>query len=247
MTLPANLNVYLSAALFVVGAYVAALYVGLIVWTFRDIHSRSNDMLGQILATLLVAVFTIPGLVVYLLLRPHTTLSEEYDRNLTEEAILQDLEERRVCPNCQHRVDPDYIICPSCHYQLRLRCVGCGRLLNPQWEVCPYCGLYREQLPETQETGKGKGKHKHAHGKAKLGTAQPEPTLTLAPAASEPPEPLSDSGADEELFPWPDQEQDLPTSSQNVLPMATEAFEAESESGLEPAVEEADAESVGDD
>jgi len=145
MTLPANLNVYVSVALFVVGAYVAALYVGLIVWTFRDIHSRSKDMLAQILATILVALFTLPGLVVYLLLRPQTTLAEEYDRNLTEEAILQDLEERRVCPNCQHRVDPDYIVCPYCHHQLRLRCVGCGRLLQPNWSVCPYCGLFRDQ------------------------------------------------------------------------------------------------------
>ena len=145
MTLPANLNVYISVALFVVGAYVAALYVGLIVWTFRDIHVRSKDMLAQILATLLVAIFTLPGLVVYMLLRPQTTLAEEYDRSLTEEAILQDLEERRVCPSCQHRVDPDFIVCPYCHHQLRLRCVGCGRLLHPNWSVCPYCGLFRDQ------------------------------------------------------------------------------------------------------
>ncbi|GAI31437.1 unnamed protein product, partial [marine sediment metagenome] len=37
MTLPPNLSVYISAALFVLGAYVFALYLGLIVWTFRDI------------------------------------------------------------------------------------------------------------------------------------------------------------------------------------------------------------------
>jgi len=151
MTLPANTNVYISAALFVLGAYVAALYIGLLVWTFRDARARSRDMLAQILATLLVALFTLPGLMVYFLLRPHTTLAEEYERNLAEEAILQELEDRRICPDCQHRVDPDFVVCPYCHYQLRLRCVGCGRLLNPQWEVCPYCGLYREQPGESEE------------------------------------------------------------------------------------------------
>ena len=145
MTLPANLNVYISAALFVVGAYAAALYVGLIVWAFRDIHARSRDMLAHILAILLVAVFTLPGLLIYLLLRPHETLAEEYERELAEESLLQDLEERRVCPGCQHRVDADYIVCPHCHHQLRLRCVGCGRLLNTNWDVCPYCGLFSEQ------------------------------------------------------------------------------------------------------
>ena len=148
MTLPPSLSVYISAALFVLGAYVAALYVGLIVWTFRDIHARSRDVLAQIMAVLLVALFTLPGLVVYLLLRPHNTLAEEYERSLAEEAILQDLSERRVCPGCQRRVKPDYIICPYCHEQLRLRCVGCGRLLQPSWDVCPYCGLYREQRPQ---------------------------------------------------------------------------------------------------
>ena len=155
MILPANLNVYISAALFVLGAYLFALYVGLIVWTFRDIRSRSRDVLAQIMVTLLVAVLTVPGLLVYLLLRPHTTLAEEYERSLAEEAILQDLEERRVCPGCRRGVDRDFVICPYCHYQLRLRCVGCGRLLNPGWDACPYCGLVREQEAGAEAEGKG--------------------------------------------------------------------------------------------
>ena len=61
ITLPANLNVYISAILFVLGAYLFALYLGLVVWTFKDIHARSRDVLAQIMATLLVAVFTVPG------------------------------------------------------------------------------------------------------------------------------------------------------------------------------------------
>ena len=150
MTLPSNLNVYISAALFIAGAYLFALYLGLIVWTFRDIHARSRDVLAHILAVFLVAVFTLPGLLIYVLLRPHSTLAEEYERGLAEEAILQDLEERRVCPSCRRRVQPDFVVCPNCHQQLSFKCIGCGRLLNPKWDVCPYCGLYREQgEPET--------------------------------------------------------------------------------------------------
>ena len=33
LTLPPDLNVYITAALFVLGAYLFALYLGLIVWT----------------------------------------------------------------------------------------------------------------------------------------------------------------------------------------------------------------------
>lgn len=143
MTLPANLGAYLSAALFVLGAYVAALYLGMIVWTYRDIHSRTRDVLAQILAVLLVAVFTLPGLLVYYLLRPQETLAEEYERSLVEESVLQELGQRHTCPNCQRRVEDDFIVCPYCHEQLRLRCTGCGQLLQPEWDVCPFCGLMR--------------------------------------------------------------------------------------------------------
>lgn len=152
ITLPENINAYISAALFVVGAYLFAVYAGLIVWTFRDVRSRSRDVLAQILAVLLVAIFNLFGLMIYALLRPRTTLAEEYERSLTEEAILQDLEERRLCPSCQRRVAPDYIVCPACHHQLKLRCVGCSRLLNPSWDVCPYCGLFVDQGEDAEAT-----------------------------------------------------------------------------------------------
>jgi RNA polymerase subunit RPABC4/transcription elongation factor Spt4 len=144
MELPADLNVYISAIMFFLGAYLFALYLGMIVWTVRDIRARSRDALAHILAVALVAVFNVPGLLVYMLLRPHSTVAEEYERSLAEEAILQELEERRVCPGCRRRVETDFIICPHCHHQLRLRCTGCGRLLNPGWDVCPYCGLLQE-------------------------------------------------------------------------------------------------------
>jgi len=158
MQLPPNLNVYVSAALFVLGAYLFALYAGLIIWTFRDIHSRTRDVLGQIMATLLVALFTLPGVLIYVLIRPRTTLAENYERDLAEEAILHDLEEKYVCPKCQRKVEADYILCPSCHEQLKLRCVSCGRLLKLDWQVCPYCGQ-RENAEFLQELPVATGSH----------------------------------------------------------------------------------------
>ncbi len=145
LNLPPELNVYISAAMFVIGAYVIALYIGLIVWTFRDIRSRTHDMLAHIMAALLVVLFNLPGLLVYLLIRPKSTLAEEYDRSLTEQAVLHELDAQLVCPSCQHAIQEDFIICPHCHQQLKLRCVGCGRLVLPEWDVCPYCGLYQEK------------------------------------------------------------------------------------------------------
>lgn len=144
MKLPANLNTYVSVALFIIGAYVVALYLGMIIWTFRDIRSRTRDALAHILAALLVAVFNLPGLIVYLLVRPKTTLAEEYERTLAEEAVLHELDTKLVCPQCQRSIEADFIVCPHCHQQLKLRCTGCGRLVMPDWDVCPYCGQYQQ-------------------------------------------------------------------------------------------------------
>ena len=40
------------------------------IWTYRDIRSRARDPLVQILSALLVAVLNLPGVLVYLILRP---------------------------------------------------------------------------------------------------------------------------------------------------------------------------------
>lgn len=200
MSLPANLNVYISAAVFVIGAYIFALYAGLIVWTVRDMRRRSRDVLAQIMAILLVGLFTVPGLLVYMLLRPQTTLAEEYERNLAEESLLQDLDEKRVCPSCGRHVEADFVVCPHCHQQLRLRCVGCGRLLSPDWDVCPYCGLYREQ--DEDKPGKGHGKAA-AHAEAKPVTA-PQPArqpLVIKPSVAAMAEPELVAEMEEELPP----------------------------------------------
>ena len=150
IAVPEELNANISAALLSSAPVRRVRGPGL---DHKDIRSRSRDALAVILSVLLVAVFSIFGLLVYTLVRPRTTLAEEYERSLAEEAILQDLEERRLCPSCQRRVAADFIVCPTCHHQLRLRCVGCGRLLNPGWDVCPYCGLFvDQQLEEVEDT-----------------------------------------------------------------------------------------------
>jgi hypothetical protein len=63
-------------------AFFVALWVSLIVWTYRDIRARGKDPLMRFLAVLVVAVLFLPGIVVYLILRPGQTLEEEYQHTL---------------------------------------------------------------------------------------------------------------------------------------------------------------------
>jgi len=122
------------------GAFLAALWVSLVVWTVRDIRMRARDPLVQILSALLVAVLSIPGVLVYLILRPQRTLEEEYQHTLEEETLLQALEDQPLCPGCERRVREDWQICPNCQTRLRKPCLHCERLLELSWNICPYCG-----------------------------------------------------------------------------------------------------------
>jgi RNA polymerase subunit RPABC4/transcription elongation factor Spt4 len=96
--------------------------------------------LVQTLATLLVAVLNLPGVLVYLILRPPRTLEEEYQRTLEEEALLQALEDLPLCPGCERRVKDDWQVCPNCHTKLKKTCENCERLMELPWNICPYCG-----------------------------------------------------------------------------------------------------------
>ena len=120
-------------------AFIVIFWISLIVWTFRDIRARTQDMLLQMLATLLVAVFFVGGLFIYMILRPRQTLAEIYERQLEEESLLAEMTERQTCNNCHARVEPDFQICPSCGQKLKRPCPKCERLLELRWAFCPYC------------------------------------------------------------------------------------------------------------
>lgn len=142
MNLPTldTLASYLTIIAAVVGALLAALWISLIIWTFRDMRLRSRDPFAQILAALVVAALPIIGLLIYVILRPPETLAEAYERALEEEALLQEIEERPKCPGCSRVVEEGWLLCPHCHTRLRKRCQDCESLLELQWNLCPFCG-----------------------------------------------------------------------------------------------------------
>jgi len=133
-------------------AFSAALWVSLVVWTYRDIRSRTKDPLVRILAGLLAAVLFLPGVLVYLILRPRRTFEEEYQHTLEEEALLQSIEDNPVCPGCGRRTQEGWTVCPSCHTRLRKTCQTCGRLMDLPWNLCPFCGTPIPGMRRENET-----------------------------------------------------------------------------------------------
>ncbi len=164
-----------------IGAFLAALWLSLVIWTFRDMRARSRDVLAQVMAALVVAVLLLPGLLIYLILRPPKTLAEQYEQSLEEEALLQEIEERRVCPGCNRQVDEAWQICPNCLTRLKKSCVSCGKLIDLAWMTCPYCATSQPapegpayETPEYVQTGIS-------------GDSGDEPAELPPPAAVEPP------------------------------------------------------------
>ncbi|HUG14410.1 MAG TPA: zinc ribbon domain-containing protein [Thermomicrobiales bacterium] len=133
------------------GAYALALWFALIVWTYRDITSRTANAVTQVFSTLIVVLFFVPGAIIYLILRPRETLDDAFQRTMEEEYLLQDLDDFPVCPTCRRSVRDEFLYCPHCRTELRLPCVACQRLVDVRWESCPYCGVtqYEDVLPTT--------------------------------------------------------------------------------------------------
>ena len=141
MTLdPTTLSNFILIATGFSAAFAAALWLSLIIWTFRDIRRRARDPLMRILAVLVVAVLFLPGVLVYLILRPQRTQEEEFQQTLEEEALLQSIEDNPLCPGCGRRVREDWVACPGCYTRLKKACHHCSKPIELAWNLCPYCG-----------------------------------------------------------------------------------------------------------
>jgi len=123
------------------GVVLVAAWLAMVIWAYRDMRARSRDFWAQLFVGAVVLVLNLPGLIIYLFLRPRETLSEAYERSLEEEALLQEIEDKPTCPGCGQRVDANWQACPHCHTRLKKPCINCGQMLQLSWELCPHCAV----------------------------------------------------------------------------------------------------------
>jgi hypothetical protein len=137
---PTSIKTILTISTGFSAAFMAALWLSLLIWTYRDFRQRNRDLLACVLAVLVVAILFLPGLIIYLILRPGKTLEEEYQHSLEEEALLESVEDNSVCPGCGRRIKEDWLACPNCYTKLKKSCHQCGKPIELPWNLCPYCG-----------------------------------------------------------------------------------------------------------
>jgi len=137
---PATVKNFLLVLTGFAAAFTAALWLSLLIWTYRDIRQRARDPLARILAVLIVAILFLPGILIYLILRPGQTLDDEYQHTLEEEALLQSIEDNPLCPGCGKRIQNEWVACPKCYTKLKKTCHQCGNPMELPWNLCPFCG-----------------------------------------------------------------------------------------------------------
>jgi RNA polymerase subunit RPABC4/transcription elongation factor Spt4 len=132
----------------IAGTWLLLLWLSIIVWVYRDIRERTRDLGLQVLAVFVVMmffpVFNIPGLALYLMMRPRETLEEAYARSLEEEALLREIGDEGLCPSCRRFVERSWRVCPFCQTYLKDICSECQQLLSFNWVVCPFCTAERK-------------------------------------------------------------------------------------------------------
>jgi RNA polymerase subunit RPABC4/transcription elongation factor Spt4 len=165
----------------VIASYMLVLWLSALVWVYRDVRSRTNDQTSQVIAVLLVALFNVPGLIVYLVIRPQAPLADSYERSLESEAILHELQLAATsCHNCRRPIEDDFMVCPHCRTTLREPCRSCSKLVRTTWSACPYCAI--ERTPARQLAGSLRAeREREAAAAAATGYAPQSPTAPLQP------------------------------------------------------------------
>ena len=168
---------YAILAALVGGVWALLLWLSIIVWVYRDIRDRTRDLglqvLGVFVAMMFFPGFNIPGLALYLMLRPRETLEEAYARSLEEEALLREIGDEGMCPSCRRFTDRGWRVCPFCQTQLKDVCGKCEQLLSFAWVSCPFCGTQRKGIAASQPPSASAAMQQASAAVGRDGVAQP--------------------------------------------------------------------------
>jgi RNA polymerase subunit RPABC4/transcription elongation factor Spt4 len=114
------------------------LWIALVYWTYTDAGRRGAT---SILWGIVAVIFPYIGTLIYLIVRPPEYLDESRERELETAVLERELRNNTLlCPNCRNLVEKEFLICPTCAWELKKPCINCDRPLNQEWGLCPYCG-----------------------------------------------------------------------------------------------------------
>jgi len=217
------------AATLVIG-YLALIWLATVIWTYRDISSRTRDPISQAVSVSIVVVLPLIGLPIYMALRPPETLQHAYDREIEQEAILADIQTMSACPSCRRPAEADFRVCAYCGTNLKEPCPRCNQLMLHAWRYCPHCAtpramasapapaMTRPAAPRLDFSAGDEGYEEPQQPREALASAVPPPTANGAAAPrSASPSPLARRRPIARVGGTPDTEAPRPTPARRTV------------------------------
>jgi len=139
--------------------YLVVFWLALVVWTGFDIASRTKNFFVRLVCIVLVGIGSIFGFLLYLVIRPQSTLEDNENKKI-EEKILENQSKVFPCPKCNEYLRDDFLFCTNCGINVKRECPSCQRILFLSWSQCPFCGMFVGQaiLPRAREATNGSSK-----------------------------------------------------------------------------------------
>lgn len=118
-------------------------------WAAVDATERFTSTWARIGAITLVIVVPLFGFLIYLVIRPRTSTEEEYWMDLERRFLKFEAAGLEDCPACGYELMPNFVHCPNCSRELRVKCESCEVFIEPLWNMCPFCGTAQERKDVT--------------------------------------------------------------------------------------------------
>lgn len=112
----------------------------LIGWVWIDSGERTSNMSIRIIYLLLVVFLNIPGLIIYLIIRPSETIEQIYWADLERRYLKYETSELGDCSKCGTQLLPGYVYCSNCGNEIKRKCPNCGVMISKNTKFCAYCG-----------------------------------------------------------------------------------------------------------
>lgn len=136
---------------FVLGFLFIIFWLVIVGWVWVDSGERTSKNSVRFVYILLVIVLNIPGLIIYLIIRPSETIEEIYWADLERRYLKFETSELGDCPKCGHQLLPGYVFCTNCGNEIKVRCPKCNILVDKDHKHCEFCGFQLRDRAVQQE------------------------------------------------------------------------------------------------
>lgn len=144
-----NLNFNMFGSLLAI--LLVIFWLVIVGWVWVDSGERTTSNRRKVVYMLLVILLNIPGLIIYLIVRPSETIEEIYWADLERRYLKYETSELGDCPNCGFQLYPGFVHCSNCGLRIKVKCKQCSILIDKGHKFCEFCGYQMRDRAINQE------------------------------------------------------------------------------------------------